>query len=65
MKDTSFLPMLEEARSNVQLYGQTDEIALLEAFIENLENSEIEGVNNALGKLIPLIRQNVRKELNI
>jgi len=60
-----FLPLLEEARKNFQLYGTDNEISLLEDFIKKCEIKDLQGANEALRKLVPLIRTNIRTELNI
>ncbi|MEZ4724176.1 MAG: hypothetical protein R2863_05915 [Candidatus Kapaibacterium sp.] len=43
-----FLPMLEEARSNFQLYGKDDEIALFENFIQSIEQQNLQQAYEAL-----------------
>ena len=60
-----FLALLEDARSKFQLYGYTDEIALMESFIHSVESQDLSGANVALGKLVPLVRARIRKELEI
>lgn len=61
----SFLLLLEEARSNFQLYGKDDEIKLFEAFIQSAEQQNLQKANEALNELVPLIRIKIRQELNI
>jgi hypothetical protein len=63
--DPLFLPMLEEARSNFQLYGKDDEIELLESFMKNSEQQNIQGANEAINGLVSLIRAKIRAELKI
>jgi hypothetical protein len=63
--DPAFLPILEEARSNFQLYGKDDEIKLFESFIKSAEQQNLQQANEALNKLVPLIRTKIRQELNI
>ncbi len=60
-----FLKQLEEARSKFQLYGKVDEIALMESFIDAVQNSNLAGANTALSKLVPLVRDRIRAELCI
>lgn len=60
-----FLPLLEEARKNFQLYGTEIEIKLLEQFINNCEAQNVPGANKALAELVTLIRTKIRSELNI
>ncbi len=63
--DPIFLPLLEKARSNFQLYGETDEIDNFEKFIKKLETKDIIGANKALGELVPLVKNKIRKELGL
>ncbi len=63
--DPAFLPLLEEARTNFLLYGFQDEIEPLEAFIRACEQGELAQANDALAVLVPLIRERIRKELEI
>jgi hypothetical protein len=60
-----FLALLEDARSKFQLYGYKDEIDLMESFIRSVESKDLSGANEALGKLVPLVRERIRKELEI
>ncbi len=60
-----FLPMLETARSNFQLYGYQDEIALMETFIGAVEQENLEGANAVLAELVPLVRQRIRKQIGL
>jgi hypothetical protein len=59
------LGQLEDARVKFQLYGFQDEIDAMEQFIKALEKRDIPLVNESLGKLVPLVRSRIRKELNI
>jgi len=63
--DSSFLPLLEKSRSEFQLYGTDEEINLFEKFIKGIEQKNLDSANTALHKLVPLIRGNIRKELDI
>jgi hypothetical protein len=63
--DPAFLTILQEARSNFQLYGMDDEIKLFESFINSAEQQNLQQANEALNKLVPLIRTKIRQELNI
>lgn len=63
--DPTFLPLIEEARSSISMYGDEDEIILYEKFIRSIEKSELENANKALEELVPLMRSRIRKELNI
>lgn len=58
-----FLKLLEETRTNFQLYGEDDEIRLYEEFIRSIEKKDLENANKALHKLVPLVRKKVRSEL--
>jgi hypothetical protein len=60
-----FLAQLEDARSKFQLYGFEDEIKLMEQFILAIEVKNLPAANTALGKLVPLVRTRIRKELNL
>ena len=60
-----FLPKLETARSNFQLYGYQDEIDLMERFIGAVEQEDLEQANAALAKLVPLVRQRIRKQIRL
>ena len=57
--------LLETARSNFQLYGYKDEIEEMEKFIVSCENKNLEKANECLKKLVPLVRNRIRKELKI
>ncbi len=63
--NNTFLPLLEEARSNFQLFGKDDEIEVFEKFVSCLENKNLQGANQALNDLGLLIRKKIRAELNI
>ena len=63
--DPKFSPLLEEARSNFQLYGYPDEIEPLETFIQACENGEQEQMRAALSILVTLVKDRIRKELEI
>lgn len=60
-----FLTQLEDARAKFQLYGLQDEILKMEHFIVAIENKDLNAANNALNILVPLVRNRIRKELNI
>jgi hypothetical protein len=60
-----FLPKLEIARSNFQLYSYQDETDLMESFIRAIEKGNLEGANAALAKLVPLVRQRIRKQIGL
>jgi len=60
-----FLPKLEKARSNFQLYGYKDEIDLMEGFIEAIEQRNLENAKTILSKLVPMVPNRIRKELRI
>ena len=63
--DPHFLKKLEQSRSNFQLYGRQDEITLFESFIKAVEAANLPAANDALKKLVPLVRARVRDELQI
>jgi hypothetical protein len=58
-----FLEQLEAARRNFQLYGYQDEIAIMERFIAAVEGRNLREANEALSRLVPLVRVHIRKEL--
>ncbi len=60
-----FLAMLENARSNFLLYGYEDEIELMESFISSCETRNLDDANSNLSKLVPLVKNRIRKELEI
>jgi len=60
-----FLPKLERARSNFQLYGYPDEIRAMEEFIGAIEQQNLEGANAALARLVPLVRERIREQLRL
>jgi hypothetical protein len=60
-----FLQKLETARSNFQLYGYQDEINLMERFIVAIEQNNLENANAALSELVPLVRQQIRKQIGL
>lgn len=60
---SAFLPKLENARSNFQLYGYDAEIDLMERFVRACETQNLDNANSALSELVPLVRNRIRKEL--
>ena len=56
---------LEDARSKWQLYGHRDEIKVLERLISSIENQNLQGVNDALRQLAPLVVKRTREELKL
>ena len=63
--DPAFLPLLEDSRSKIQLYGHDDEIELFEKFIGAIESQNLPGANAAFDQLTSLIRTRIREELAI
>ena len=63
--DPSFLPLLEKARSNIQLYGKIKEIDLSEKFIQSCEKKDINEANINLNNLTKLLYNTIRKQLRI
>jgi hypothetical protein len=61
----NFLDKLENARSKFQLYGFSDEIEIFEAFVSAIESRDLSGANSALSRLVPLVRDRIRRELAI
>ena len=61
----SFLLLLEDARAKIQLYGQNNEIALMEAFIAGLEKHDLGAANQALSELLSVVRTGIRRELGL
>jgi hypothetical protein len=60
-----FLQQLETARSKFQLHGYKDEIEIMERFVAAVQSSNLTDANNALSRLVPLVRVRIRKELRI
>ncbi len=63
--DPEFLPLIEKARSNFQLYCYQDEIIIMGRFIAAVEQQNLPAANVALNELVPLVRNRIRKELKI
>ena len=63
--EPDFLPRLETARGNFQLYGYQDEIDLMEEFIAAVEQRNLGNANSALSKLVPLVRKRIRKQIGL
>ena len=63
--DSSFLPLVEDARRVLSLYGEDDEIDLYEEFIHSCERKNLQKANETLESLVILVRMKIRKELNI
>lgn len=63
--DPLFLPLLEETRTLLSLYGEDDEINLYEEFIHACECRDLQKANTTLDTLVVLVRLKVRKELNL
>jgi len=61
----AFLQQLEDARTKFQLYGREDEIRYMESFIVAVQESNLTDANDALNKLVPLVRSRIRSELYI
>ena len=59
--------LLTEVREDFQLYGEKDEIELFEEFIANGIGKNLDSVKakNSLEKLVKLVRERIRKELEI
>lgn len=64
-KDVEFIEMVQDARSKFHLYGELDEIKAFENFISAIENLDLEKANETLGKLVNIVRQKVRRELEL
>jgi hypothetical protein len=60
-----FAQQLADVRSKFQLYGFADEIDGMERFIAACEQRDLQGSNNALNDLKPLVRKSIRRELNL
>jgi hypothetical protein len=60
-----FLSMFEDARSNIQLYGRSDEVKSMEMLVSAVEKNDLQKANATLSSLVPLIRERIRKELEI
>lgn len=60
-----FAEQLADVRSKFQLYGSNDEIDAMERFISAVERRDLQGANNALNNLKPLVRTRIRRELNL
>jgi hypothetical protein len=61
----NFLGKLENARSKFQLYGLNDEIEIFEAFVSAIESKDLPAANSALSRLVPMVRNRIRRELAI
>jgi hypothetical protein len=61
----NFLGKLENARSKFQLYGLSDEIEIFEAFVSAIEAKDLPAANSALSRLVPMVRNRIRRELAI
>lgn len=59
------LSQLEDARNKFHLYGYEDENELMNQLISAIGDKNIEAINIALGKLVPLVRSRIRRELKI
>ncbi|NGF75860.1 hypothetical protein G5B10_08220 [Fluviicola sp. SGL-29] len=64
-KDAKFIEMVEDSRSKFHLFGELDEIEAFENFISAVEKADLEQANTTLRKLVSIVRQKVRKELNL
>lgn len=60
-----FAEQLADVRSKFQLYGSNDEIDAMERFISAVERRDLQGANNALNNLKPLVRTRIGRELNL
>lgn len=63
--EKGFIEDIENVRMDFFLYGKDDEIKLYEKFIKSCESQNLEGANKALFELKYLVRERIRKELNI
>lgn len=63
--DPGFLALLERSRSQFQLYGSNDEVDIFEKFIKAIETRDLAGANAALARLVPLVRNRIRQELEL
>lgn len=60
-----FAEQLGDVRSNLQLYGSADEIEGMERFISAVERRDLQGANDALNALKPIVRSSIRRELRL
>jgi len=65
LDDKNLNEKIKKARINFQLYGYTDEIDLFEKFVLAIEEKNTIEASNILNKLIALIRNRIREELNL
>ncbi|MCL2328596.1 MAG: hypothetical protein FWC39_08820 [Bacteroidetes bacterium] len=65
LKKSEFIPMLEMARGDLQLFGKKKEVFLMEKFIKSIERNDVSETNKYLYKLVELSFNNLRKELRL
>lgn len=64
-KDVELKSKIEQARVNFFLYGYQDEIELYEKFIKSIEKSNIPETVETINILIKIVRNRLRKELEL
>ena len=65
MQDTKFAENLAATRTKFLLYGYNDEIECYEQIVIAMEAREIEALRSAVNKTVLLVKNRVRKELEI
>jgi hypothetical protein len=63
--DPELLTKIENSRSNIQLYGNKQEIEAMENFIKHLESGDIKNSVASINRLVILIKASIRKELKL
>lgn len=63
--DPDLLNKIENARSQIQLYGKEDEIEGMEKFIAALESNDIENGVKRLHEFVLLVKNRIRVELKL
>lgn len=64
-EDPELLSKLENARTNIHLYGQQDEIDAIELFVSHLENANTVSGSKSIHALVLLIKNRIRAELKL
>ncbi|WCE32152.1 hypothetical protein [Vibrio sp. SCSIO 43137] len=64
-EDPELLKKLENARTQINLYGQQDEIDAMELFISHIEKGDTSAGSKSIHALITLIKNRIRAELGL
>ncbi|MBU2897021.1 hypothetical protein [Vibrio hepatarius] len=63
--DGQLLAKLENARTNINLYGKEDEIDAMELFISHIEKGDTSSSRKSIHTLVLLIKNRIRTELKL